>query len=157
MNHVFVDMDGVLADFDGGYEQRFGIRPSKSDDNVDWNLVRGTESFFRDLPPMPDFEELWEGLRPYSPIILTGTPREVEPARSNKREWVDRVIGKDVLMIACPSRDKNKFIQHRGDILIDDWEKYMSLWIDRGGNWITHTSAKNSLQMLKKLKEKEKE
>ena len=37
---VFVDMDGVLADFDAHYETHFGTRPCKKSDNVDWDAVR---------------------------------------------------------------------------------------------------------------------
>ncbi|MFC3206820.1 5' nucleotidase, NT5C type [Aquamicrobium soli] len=151
---VFVDMDGVLADFDTGYEQRFGIRPSKADDNVDWGLVRRTAGFYRDLPPMPDFDHLWTGLSRYNPIILTGVPRSVEEAAANKRAWVDRNIGKDQPMIACASKDKSLHIRAAGDILIDDWPKYMLLWMERGGRWITHTSAVTSIAALRAMEVK---
>lgn len=148
---LFVDMDGVLADFDTGYEQRFGVRSCKEADNVDWALVRRTPGFYRDLPPMPDFNELWNGIVRYRPIILTGVPHSVEEAADNKRAWVDRVIGKDQPMIACASKDKSLHMRARGDVLIDDWEKYRHVWIGRGGRWITHTSANNTLLALRRL------
>ena len=37
---IFVDMDGVLADFDQHYENVFGVLPSRVADNVDWKQVR---------------------------------------------------------------------------------------------------------------------
>jgi hypothetical protein len=37
---LFVDMDGVLADFDAHHEAVFGVRPSKVTDNVHWAAVR---------------------------------------------------------------------------------------------------------------------
>lgn len=148
MTTVFVDMDGVLADFDTGYELYFGTRPSKADDNVDWELVRGTEGFYRELPPMPDFDVLWRGLAGMNPIILTGVPREVPEAADNKLAWVRRIIGPDQPVITCRSKDKSLHIRQPGDILIDDWEKYRKVWIKRGGRWITHTSAADSLAAL---------
>lgn len=145
---LFVDMDGVLADFDTGYEQRFGRRPSKADDNVDWNLVRNTANFYRDLPPMPDFEQLWSGIAHLSPIILTGVPKSVDEAPGNKLAWVQKHIGKEQPMVACKSSEKSLYIRNHGDILIDDWEKYRHLWEARGGCWITHVSATDTLRIL---------
>lgn len=155
MTQIFVDMDGVLADFDTGYEAAFGIRPSKANDSVDWSLVRSTDGFYRDLPPMPDFEELWAGLVHLNPIILTGVPSSVSEAADNKRAWVDRVIGRHQPMIGCLSKDKSLHIRNPGDILIDDWEKYRAVWLSRGGRWITHTSAATSLAALGELLDEE--
>ena len=148
---VFVDMDGVLADFDSGYEQMLGIRPSIADDNVDWHAVRRVESFYARLPPMPDFTDLWRGLEPFRPIILTGVPTSLADAPAHKRAWVDRHIGPTQPMIACSSKDKSLHIRNPGDVLIDDWEKYRSLWIGRGGRWITHITARASLAELTDL------
>lgn len=149
---VFVDMDGVLADFDQGYEDRFGVRACKEADNVDWALVRKTDGFYRDLPPMPDFDDLWRGLLVRcSPIILTGAPLSVAGAADNKRAWVDRHIGPSQPMIACRSKDKSLHIRKPGDILIDDWEKYRPIWLKRGGRWITHVSADKSLRHLDEM------
>jgi hypothetical protein len=56
---LFVDMDGVLADFDAHHETVFGIRSSKLTDDVDWEKVRGIIVFYSDMPPMPDMPVLW--------------------------------------------------------------------------------------------------
>ena len=37
---IFVDLDGVLADFDAHHLAVFGVFPDKKADNVDWNKVR---------------------------------------------------------------------------------------------------------------------
>jgi hypothetical protein len=148
---VYVDMDGVLADFDQGHHDRFGVWPSKVSDNVDWDRIRHTPDFYLSLPPMHDMDELWKGLelrcvRP--PIVLTGVPANVPGAYENKRAFVDRYLGRDVTVIGCKSREKSKFMSAAGDVLIDDWEKYKQLWIDAGGRWITHTGARKSLDQL---------
>jgi hypothetical protein len=144
-------MDGVLADFDVGYGLCFGVRPSKADDNVDWELVRRRAGFYCDLPPMPDFDELWSGIAHLSPIILTGVPSAIAEAAENKREWVSKHIGPDQPMIACKSKNKRLHMRNQGDILIDDWEKYRSLWEAHGGRWITHVAASQSLEALSKM------
>ena len=144
---LYVDMDGVLADFDAHHESVFGFRSDKLLDNVDWKKVRAYPNFYRDIPPMADLNVLWNELAPYSPIVLTGIPDSVAEAAVNKREWVDKVLGRDVSMIACRSKEKALYCRP-GDILIDDWEKYRDLWVAAGGRWITHVSAAESIRAL---------
>lgn len=146
---VFVDMDGVLADFDAHHDAVFGIRPSKVADAVDWEKVRATKGFYADIPPMDDMRDLWAFVSQLrrKPIVLTGVPYSVEEAPENKRSWVRKHLGEDVQVICCASKDKSIHARP-GDILIDDWEKYRHLWIDKGGRWITHTSAESSIQQL---------
>lgn len=147
MPQIYVDMDGVLADFDTGYRTMIGPMGGKDADDVDWNLVRNYPDFYAALPPMPDFEELWTALEVYNPIILTGVPTNVPEARDNKLAWATKHIGSHVRMIGCKSKDKCLHGK-QGDVLIDDWEKYKHLWIGMGGHWITHTSAATSIQQL---------
>lgn len=144
---LFVDMDGVLADFDTGYELEFGIRPSKADDNVDWDAVRAVPGFYENLPPMPDLAELWHFIQPFEPIVLTGVPSDVPEAPDNKRAWVEKTFGGGVPIICCRSREKSLHAKP-GDILIDDWERYRDLWIGVDGRWITHRSASETISEL---------
>jgi hypothetical protein len=144
---LFVDMDGVLADFDTGYATAFGAFGGKDADDVDWSKVSAKRGFYSSLPPMPDFEELWKAIAPYEPTILTGVPSEVPEAADNKREWAIKHVGPDVKIITCRSKEKCIHGQP-GDILIDDWEKYKHLWISMGGVWITHVSASESVRLL---------
>lgn len=148
---LFVDMDGVLADFDKGYEIAFGRRPSKTDDNVDWDMVREHKGFYRHLPPMPDFQELWSFISQFSPIVLTGVPSSVPEAAVDKRGWLTHYTSISQPMIACKSAEKSLFMRNSGDVIIDDWEKYKHVWLRRGGRWITHVSAKQSIEELREL------
>lgn len=149
MAKLYVDMDGVLADFDTGYERIIGIRPDKEKDNVDWALVRSVPGFYRDLPLMPDADVLWRAIAPLNPAILTGVPKSVPEAAANKFEFIEKhseVFG-NAECICCLSKNKWQ-ICRSGDILIDDWEKYRKRWIDAGGRWITHVSAEQTLRQL---------
>ena len=141
---IFVDMDGVLADFDTGHERVFGVRPDKVKDNLDWGAVSAIQDFYLNLPPMPDMRELWEHVERYYPVILTGVPSSVEEAPGNKRAWVQKHLGHHVEVRCCRSKEKSLHAK-RGDVLIDDWEKYRDLWIAKGGIWITHTSAAQTI------------
>lgn len=145
---LFVDMDGVLADFDAHYKAVFGIDANKLLDNVDWSAVRVREGFYADMPPMPDMELLWEFVLPFDPILLTGVPMSVEEAPDNKRAWARRHLGPEIEVRCCRSKEKASHASP-GDILIDDWEKYRDLWIAAGGVWITHLSANATIDALR--------
>lgn len=146
---LYVDMDGVLADFDTGHEAAFGWRPDKTADNVDWEAIANKPGFYLNLPPMPDLPQLWERIAPYRPIILTGIPSSVPQARNNKMAWaLKNLPGTEVR--CCLSKEKYQHAKP-GDILIDDWEKYRHLWVGAGGIWITHTCAAETIRALNNL------
>lgn len=151
MMEFFVDMDGVLVDFDTGYYNAFGVRPSIHDDNVDWELVRAHQDFYLHLPPMPDFQELWSFLKPLQPVVLTGVPKSVEPACANKTAWAKKHLGDDVEVRCCRSSEKCLHAKP-GSVLIDDWEKYKDKWVNTGGIWITHKSAEDTIRQINVLR-----
>lgn len=148
---VFCDMDGVLADFDTGYETMFGRRPSKVNDDVDWDLVRAHGHFYEWLPPMRDMHLLWDFLKPHQPTVLTGVPqRLLGDADTQKHRWLYRECGPETDVICCLSRLKAQHCQP-GDILIDDWEKHRAIWEKAGGIWVTHIDARSTIVKLMKL------
>ena len=147
---LFVDMDGVLADFDSHHEAVFGIRSGVLIDNVDWEAVREQRGFYADIPPMPDMRELWGYIERFNPTVLTGVPEVVEEAAKNKRVWVRRHLGEHVPVICCRSSDKCMHAEP-GDVLIDDWDKYRNLWEARGGRWVTHISAASTIAALRAM------
>ena len=147
---IFVDMDGVLFDFDSHYEAVFGVRASKVADNVDWKRVSAHPNFYATMPLMPDALELWRYVSRHSPTILTGVPASIEEAPGNKRAAIARHISPHVPVICCRSREK--FVHGKpGDVLIDDWTKYRGLWEGIGGIWITHSSARTTIKALREL------
>lgn len=151
---IFVDMDGVLADFDRHYAATIGPLPDRSDParDVDWSKINDVE-FFAGMPPMPDAFELWDyvGHLYGGAIILTGCPTTGRAqAERNKREWVSRHLGFSIEVRTVLSKEKSQHCAP-GDILIDDWEKYRPLWEAKGGVWITHTSANNTINRLHQL------
>ncbi len=153
---LFIDLDGVLADFDAHHEAIFGRTPKRAlpNDNpnvydVDWKAIRAVGDFYAEMPPMADHRVLWDHVKRHDPIILTGIPDvgQVPDAAANKRAWVDRVLDTYVRVITCPSSEKWRYARP-GDIIVDDWEKYQHRWIDAGGVWITHVTAMRSVEDL---------
>ena len=144
--NLFVDMDGVLADFAQHHQAVFGWRPD-TEDNVDWAAVREVKDFYLNIPPMADLQLLWARIERYQPIVLTGVPEEICEAPANKRAWVSKHLGPKVQVRCCEASEKWRHAQ-RGDILIDDSEKYRNSWVKAGGIWVTHRSAEGTVAIL---------
>jgi hypothetical protein len=148
---VYVDLDGVLAWFDHGYERLFNVDiKDQFIEDVDWSVVREDKNFFRTLPLEPGARGLWASIVHLNPIILTGCPPEVPDSEEQKREWCSVYLGNHIKVICCRSKDKSLYC-NPGDVLIDDWEKYKHLWINAGGVWITHTSAYSTISNLRAM------
>lgn len=150
-SRLFLDLDGVLADFDAHYERLFDVRLHRGmgeDPPGLWDNIRNAGTFYRDMPLMPDALELWEGVKHLSPTILTGVPyHQVPEAEAHKRAWMAERFGADVSVVCCKSRDK-RLHGRPGDVLIDDWDKYEWLWKAMGGAFILHRTARESLRRL---------
>lgn len=148
---LFVDLDGVLFDMDRHYFECFGKRLAREDpDPPDlWTNLQGHGSFYRTMPLKADARELWTGLLQIhpAPTILTGVPLRVPRAALHKAEAVAEHFG-EVRFIACRSADKCKY-GRPGDVLIDDWVKYRHLWENMGGIFLLHTSAAETLPLLR--------
>jgi hypothetical protein len=152
---LFLDLDGVLTDFDAGVLKALGKAPAELTDRQMWPVLARTPWFYEHLPWMVDGRELWEFSLPYNPVIVTGIPlgRWAEP---QKRAWCARELGPDVPVICCPSREKGKHAAlwlEPGEVmvLVDDRLKVQAAWDDAGGKFLLHTSATASIGALKDL------
>ncbi len=147
---VFLDCDGVLADFDRGAKRVLGMAPRVFEDQFGsqtfWSKLEAHPRFYADLDLMPDASDLVAGVARFSPRILTGCPSGGW-AESQKLEWAARHFP-GIPMITCKSRGKNQYASS-GDILIDDWPQYMEEWQSVGGIFILHRSATESLAALR--------
>lgn len=146
---LYLDLDGVLADFDRGVEIITGKRPDQQSTRAMWSALSRHADFFGTLEMMRDAKELWEYCAPHKPVILTGLPLG-NWAAAQKKRWVANMLGEDVEVITCMSRDKPKW-SRPGHVLVDDREKTKAGWEANGGTFILHTSAATSIKALKEL------
>lgn len=148
---IYLDMDGVIADFDGYFERLFGVLPRQIPATERWNKVNKTPNYWVDLPKTPEADILITHLKKYGFAILTGVPHlGCDKAKAQKRQWLKKHYGIEANIICCNSRDKANYCQV-GDILIDDWPPNIERWIQAGGIGILHTSVEDTLEQLKRL------
>lgn len=111
MQQLFVDLDGVFADFNELYVRLFGEFGAQRDDPEPpgmWKNIREHGTFYKDLPLKPDALELWNGVQHLNPIILTGVPYDKVPgAEAHKREWLKKHLGANVRVVCCSANLRN--------------------------------------------------
>ena len=133
---IFCDLDGVLADFEQGVVNRFKKTPDQLKPGIMWGVINKSNSFFESLPWMPRGKELWDSIKQYDPIILTGTPRSATAAEQ-KRKWCARELGADIHVITCATKHKPNFCIVNA-VLIDDRTDILNDWNSKGGKFILY-------------------
>jgi hypothetical protein len=156
MPQLFLDCDGVVADFDGYFLSVFGVPPTEVEithgTQYLYALLQGHKDFYFNLPLLPDAMQLYSAVAHLKPIILTGHPNTSTPAWAinQKLRWTAHHFP-GVQTIVCPSKEKCKHMKRFGDVLVDDRLKYMHFWTEAGGIFVWHTSAEESISRLKEL------
>ena len=153
MPKLFLDCDGVLADFDAGaraalggmtphqFEERHGKREF-------WKRLANTPDFYATLPLMPDAQTLFDAVEHLRPTILTGLPLGIWAA-PQKVAWAERHFPASPI-ITCMARDKVHYMKP-GDVLVDDREDHRDKWEDAGGLFVTHENAERSIAALRQI------
>jgi len=147
---IFLDCDGVLADFDRGAARILGLPPDAFERRHGlgefWKRLARAEDFFATLDPLPDAPELYAAVRHRDPIILTGLPRGTW-AEPQKRRWAQAHFpGVPVITTLAALKHEHR---HPGDVLVDDRDKHRHLWEANGGVFIHHRSAADSIAELR--------
>lgn len=158
MRRIFIDMDGVLADFDGAFLSLFGKTCEECESKSEmWRLIHGHDEFFYNLPKMAGARNLYEDaldLRDGGEVaILTSAgSSDFHHVAQQKRRWIHKHIDDSVLVITVKDGlDKAAFVQNKGDILIDDWRKNCEAWEEAGGVAIKYENAEQAMADLTKL------
>lgn len=141
---IYLDMDGVLADFDAASRSALG-----TDNPYKWEFVHGTDAFWRvlnntpnfweDIPPTKDLPTLLQAVAGHDVEILTALPkRDADRVVKAKTDWVNTnvrpVIGA-VKVNTCLTHEKPEY-SGKGHVLIDDRELNKDKWELKQGIFI---------------------
>jgi hypothetical protein len=146
---LYLDCDGVLADFDSGATAILGLPPrayeAKHGLGRFWQKLASAPDFYFGLPLMPDAVELFEAVKHLHPTILTGLPRG-NWAADQKVRWAAKYFP-GTKIITTMARDKRDHAKE-GDVLVDDQKRHAHLWEEVGGVFVHHKSARQTLKEL---------
>lgn len=178
---IFVDLDGVLCDFERGVQAICRKSTAEIAKTTMWTLIAKSNSrFFETLPWTRDGPKLWHAIRHLGPDILTGVP-DLETSREEKFNWCRRHLGmqdyRHVDMAgdgyrhnsvngtpkACKVNDGPitnvitcwSYNKHHESgqhaVLIDDRIALKDSWEAKGGIFVHHTDAETTLKQLEEL------
>jgi hypothetical protein len=146
---LYLDLDGVFCDFEKGVEEVTGKKPKEQPIKHMWSALARTPDFYAKLDWMPGSKELWQFCRQFNPEILTGIPMG-NWAPKQKRVWVGRNLGWNVVAHTVWARDKYKFAAPN-HVLLDDTKKNIDAWKAAGGIGVLHVSPLESIRQLMEL------
>lgn len=146
---IYCDMDGVLTNFNDAYFKLTGVDLDGRhlNDKNFWDPINNAGyDFWVNMDWMPDGKDLWNVISKHKPTLLSA-PSRSNDSRVGKFDWVEREIPGVPLILRSASR-KREFAAPN-HILIDDREDNIDGWIEDGGEGILHTSAENTIKILK--------
>lgn len=169
MYKLYLDMDGVLSDFDRSLatlgvnnESHFIHLPKDQWTPAQTDLDRRVREkmedidFWHDMAPMPDAYELWSYARTHDTYILTATPNITtirDEIAAAKRAWIQKHL--DPLfdpsrIIVCLRAEKKEFACP-ASILVDDMKANCDDWMTHQGLAVHHTSAATSIKQISEI------
>lgn len=170
MPHVFLDMDGVQADFFGAWSERSGVDHWKAiaDKESEINELahsnaKAVYDFFYNLKPLSGGMQVIRWLRqnniPYTVLSAPLRGPYNEASIQAKKDWLDKYhLGSSGTAIFTDKKYQHAMDGGRSNVLIDDFGKYLRAWSDAGGIAVKHEdqyedpeTGKHTIETLEKI------
>jgi len=158
---IYLDMDGVIADFDQRFQSLSGMNPTEFENTYGkqefWDFIdeKHKIAFWVGIPVMGGAQQLVDYVSKYPYEILTA-PSTKKQSLLGKNLWVKNHID---LFGSKPKinfkKAKNKHLVKpnltKNDILIDDRADTIDRWNTAGGTGILYKSSSQVINDMKKL------
>lgn len=150
MPHLYLDMDGVQADFFGAWAKKHGVATYKEiprrEDDI--NELANSSSdkvynFFHDLEPLPGGMQIIRWLYANKiPFTVLSAPLRGPYAGASiqaKKDWLDKYNpGTSNDAIFTSAKYKHAHDGGTKNVLVDDFGKYLDAWSAAGGIAVKH-------------------
>eukprot|EP01105_Mastigella_eilhardi_P024991 TRINITY_DN6646_c0_g1_i1.p1 TRINITY_DN6646_c0_g1~~TRINITY_DN6646_c0_g1_i1.p1 ORF type:complete len:1877 (-),score=388.06 TRINITY_DN6646_c0_g1_i1:133-5763(-) len=155
---VYVDLDGVLADFGKAFAALTQRSPHEFIADELWRRVRRCPAFFSRLEWTSDGQSLWDFLCARrnegccTVAVLTAGPagKFGKIVKKEKEQWCRQHLGAGVECIVCGPGGKPPY-SFPGRVLVDDNPELQQRWDARGGLFVRHRSAAETQSALAAL------
>jgi hypothetical protein len=160
---IYCDMDGVLTDFETQFDHYYGVKAQEfSREKGPIIMKKAVDDvgldFWAKMPLFPGALQLWSYISKYQPIILS-SPSTFKYAKEGKDIWIaNNLKPAPSEIIYKQTGHKEEAIKGlpeseiRKSILIDDYYRNLAPWKEIGGIGITHKSAEQTINILKKFR-----
>jgi len=153
---LYVDMDGVLVDFNKAVLNLIGQPMGPDTKKLFWRSVKnmgGKEliEFWSNMDWTRQGRELWSYVSKYSPQILSSSGSSMRgQIEQGKTKWIEKHLTPNPTNIIY-ELNKEKYA-HPSAIIIDDRSKVIDPWIAAGGIGILHVDGRldNTIAQLDK-------
>jgi len=154
MTKAFVDMDGVLSNFQHHFDNTIdhGGLDSKNFDEYEHEIT-AIKNWWLKMPVLPDAKELISYLSKMECEIhiLSAAPEWQKDGKIQKTAWIRKHFNIPTNNIHIVRRVQKQDYAKPGYILIDDYKKNISEWESAGGTGILHINTKSTINKLKEL------
>lgn len=147
---LYLDMDGVLADFNKEYTK---LDPQKAD-RKRFRTAVIEDKIFEKLDFMPDAQELLNHVCKLNGVTIeiltsmgTHDPFQANEAKQQKLKWLNAKNIPYKANFVHNKQEKAKYATPRS-ILIDDSVGCISPFNEAGGHGILHTNSSNTIRIL---------
>lgn len=165
--HLYLDMDGVQADFFRAWAESHGVSHYKEiphpEDAINELASSSPEKvyhFFRDLKPLAGGQEIIHWLRKNNiPFTVLSAPLRgeyKESSKQGKRDWLDEFNpGTSQSAIFTSKKFQHAVENGNKNVLVDDFNYYLQAWADAGGIAVKHSeeTTDHTIKQLEKIYE----
>jgi len=170
MPHLYLDMDGVQADFFGAWADKHNVNHWKAIQNKEGEIEELANStaeqvyrFFRDLRLLKGGKQIIDWLQsnniPYTVLSAPLRGPYAESSKQAKRDWLDQHHpGSSANAIFTSQKHKYAVKDGVANVLVDDFGPYCQKFSDAGGIVVKHedesevpTAASDTIAQLKKI------
>lgn len=163
--HLYLDMDGVQADFFGEWAKTHAVEKSdnvphlkKAIDELAQSKPKKVFDFFANLDPLPGGQKIISWLKSNNiPFTVLSAPLRgphSEFSILGKKVWLDKHLP-GASKHAVFTGEKYLYATRNGfpNVLVDDYDKFLAPWIEKGGIGIKHSdeTTDNTIQELTKI------